>query len=198
MTGTTVGRLLRAGLFALLALPSVLHALEPQALPAAARQQVGVTLFYDPSYRRLAYPGGDVPKLFGVCTDVVIRALRLQGLDLQQAVHLDMREHFAAYPKQWGLRKPDANIDHRRVPNLMTYFSRRGWALQPSQSPEAYRAGDIVTWDLGRGVTHIGILSDRQTVVGVPLVLHNIGFGARENDILFNYPILGHYRLPSP
>ncbi|HLD66344.1 MAG TPA: DUF1287 domain-containing protein, partial [Pseudomonas sp.] len=110
----------------MLLVPAMASALEPQLLVAAAREQVGVTLSYDPAYRRLAYPGGDVPLATGVCTDVLIRALRAQGLDLQVAVHQDMRQHFAVYPKAWGLKRPDANIDHRRVPNLMTYFSRRG------------------------------------------------------------------------
>ncbi|MVW75667.1 DUF1287 domain-containing protein [Pseudomonas xionganensis] len=172
-------------------------ALQPEALVNAARQQVGVTTGYDPAYRRLSYPGGDVPLNTGVCTDVVIRALRQQGLDLQQAVHQDMRAHFSLYPQNWGLSRPDANIDHRRVPNLMTWFKRQGWALVPSQDAERYRPGDIVTWDLGGGLTHIGIISDRHTSSGVPLVLHNIGQGAQEEDILFGFRITGHYRVPA-
>lgn len=171
-------------------------AIEPQALVQAAREQVGVTLSYDPTYRQLDYPGGDVPLTTGVCTDVLIRALRHQGLDLQEALHRDMRAHFAEYPRHWGLRRPDANIDHRRVPNLMTYFRRQGWALPPSQVAGGYRAGDIVAWDLGGGLTHIGILSDRRAAGGEPLVLHNIGRGAQEEDILFRFRIIGHYRLP--
>lgn len=170
------------------------QAIEADKLVLAAREQVGVTLGYDPTYRRLSYPGGDVPLATGVCTDVVIRALRQQGLDLQEAVHRDMRAHFALYPKNWGLSRPDSNIDHRRVPNLMTWFQRQGWALPISQDASAYRAGDIVTWDLGRGLTHIGILSDRQGPGGAPLALHNIGRGAQEEDILFAYRIIGHYR----
>jgi uncharacterized protein len=172
-------------------------ALQPEALVSAARQQVGVTTGYDPAYRRLSYPGGDVPLATGVCTDVVIRALRQQGLDLQQAVHQDMRAHFRLYPQNWGLSRPDANIDHRRVPNLMTWFKRQGWALVPSQDAERYSPGDIVTWDLGGGLTHIGIISDRRTSSGVPLVLHNIGQGAQEEDILFSFRITGHYRVPA-
>nr|WP_298137751.1 DUF1287 domain-containing protein [uncultured Pseudomonas sp.] len=171
-------------------------ALQPEALVLAAREQVGVTLSYDPAYRRLSYPGGDVPLSGGVCTDVLIRALRQQGLDLQEAVHRDMRAHFDLYPKHWGLSRPDSNIDHRRVPNLMTWFKRQGWALPLSQDAGAYRPGDIVTWDLGRGLTHIGIVSDRRADSGVPLVLHNIGRGTREEDILFGFSITGHYRLP--
>ena len=164
-------------------------------LVQAARSQVGVTLGYDPVYRRLDYPGGDVPLATGVCTDVLIRALRQQGLDLQKSVHEDMRAHFSAYPRNWGLQRPDSNIDHRRVPNLMTWFKRQGMALKVSDKPADYRAGDIVTWDLGRGLTHIGIVSDRNSPAGVPLVLHNIGRGTQEEDILFGFAITGHYRF---
>ena len=173
------------------------QAIEPDKLVLAAREQVGITLGYDPAYRRLAYPAGDVPLATGVCTDVVIRALRQQGLDLQEAVHRDIRGNFAAYPKNWGLRGPDTNIDHRRVPNLMTWFTRQGWALPITREAGAYRAGDIVAWDLGGGLTHIGILSDRRSASGVPLVLHNIGRGTQEEDILFAYRVIGHYRYVS-
>lgn len=176
-------------------------ALQADVLVTAAREQVGVTLSYDPAYRRLSYPNGDVPLNTGVCTDVVIRALREQGLDLQQAVHQDMRANFRAnfrlYPKNWALSRPDSNIDHRRVPNLMTWFKRQGWALPLGQDAERYRPGDIVTWDLGGGLTHIGIISDRQAGSGVPLVLHNIGRGTQEEDILFSFKITGHYRIPA-
>ena len=172
-------------------------ALQPDALVSAAREQVGVTLGYDPAYRRLSYPNGDVPLTTGVCTDVVIRALRQQGLDLQQAVNQDMRANFRLYPKNWGLSRPDSNIDHRRVPNLMTWFKRQDWALPLGQDAERYRPGDIVTWDLGGGLTHIGIISDRQAASGVPLVLHNIGRGTQEEDILFSFKITGHYRIPA-
>lgn len=164
-------------------------------LVEAARTQVGVTLGYDPAYRRIAYPGGDVPLATGVCTDVVIRALRAQGLDLQQRVHEDMRRHFSAYPRHWGLKRPDPNIDHRRVPNLMTWFDRQGLSLKVGQAAADYQPGDIVTWDLGRGLQHIGIISDRLSREGTPLALHNIGQGTREEDILFRWPILGHYRF---
>lgn len=164
-------------------------------LVEAARTQVGVTLGYDPAYRRIAYPGGDVPLATGVCTDVVIRALRAQGLDLQQRVHEDMRRHFSAYPRHWGLKRPDPNIDHRRVPNLMTWLDRQGLSLKVGQAAADYQPGDIVTWDLGRGLQHIGIISDRRSREGTPLALHNIGQGTREEDILFRWPILGHYRF---
>ncbi|MEG6659664.1 DUF1287 domain-containing protein, partial [Pseudomonas aeruginosa] len=119
--------------------------------------------------RQLDYPGGDVPLQTGVCTDVVVRALRGQGLDLQKAVHEDMRRHFAAYPQQWGMKGTDRNIDHRRVPNLMTWFGRQGLALAPSRDASAYRAGDIVAWRLDNGLLHIGVLSDRR-LEGRPLV----------------------------
>lgn len=185
-------RMLIALLLGLLAF--AVQAIEADRLVLDARQQVGVTLSYDPAYRRLSYPGGDVPMATGVCTDVVIRALRQQGLDLQEAVHRDMRVSFASYPKNWGLNRPDSNIDHRRVPNLMTWFKRQGWSLPVKQDAAAYQPGDIVTWDLGRGLTHIGIISDRQAPTATPLVLHNIGRGTQEEDILFAYRITGHYR----
>ncbi|NMY50584.1 DUF1287 domain-containing protein [Pseudomonas sp. WS 5011] len=172
-------------------------ALQADALVTAAREQVGVTLSYDPAYRRLSYPNGDAPLNTGVCTDVVIRALRAQGLDLQQAVHQDMRANFNLYPKNWGLSRPDSNIDHRRVPNLMTWFKRQGWSLPLGQDAERYRPGDIVTWDLGGGLTHIGIISDRQAGSDAPLVLHNIGRGTQEEDIFFSFKITGHYRIPA-
>jgi uncharacterized protein YijF (DUF1287 family) len=185
-------RIVSALLLGLLAF--AVQAIEADRLVLDARKQVGVTLSYDPAYRRLSYPGGDVPMATGVCTDVVIRALRQQGLDLQEAVHRDMRGNFSVYPKNWGLSRPDSNIDHRRVPNLMTWFTRQGWSLPVKQEAAAYQPGDIVTWDLGRGLTHIGIISDRQAPTATPLVLHNIGRGTQEEDLLFAYRITGHYR----
>ncbi|GAC1034910.1 DUF1287 domain-containing protein [Pseudomonas sp. No.21] len=182
-------------LYLLLASLGAEAAVDAGRLVDSARAQVGVTLSYDPVYRRIAYPGGDVPLATGVCTDVVIRALREQGLDLQKLVHEDMRSHFSAYPRNWGLKRPDPNIDHRRVPNLMTWFKRQGMALTPSDQAASYRPGDIVTWDLGRGLQHIGILSDRTSAEGAPLALHNIGRGTQEEDILFRYRIIGHYRI---
>lgn len=170
--------------------------IDPAKLVISARSQVGVTLGYDPSYRKIAYPGGDVPMSSGVCCDVVIRALRGQGLDLQKLVHEDMAQHFALYPKQWGLTQPDSNIDHRRVPNLMVYFKRQGWQETISAKTSDYQPGDIVTWNLRTqgSLPHIGIVSDRKNAAGVPLVIHNIGGGAREEDGLFAYTIIGHYR----
>ena len=159
-----------------------------------ARQQVGVTRSYDPSYRRLDYPGGDVPLETGVCTDVVIRALRGHKIDLQREVHEDMKRAFGQYPHHWGLKRPDPSVDHRRVPNLITFFTRRGWSVGPSKKAADFRPGDVVAWDLGGGVTHVGILSDARAAAGHALVIHNIGSGAKEEDILFRYAIIGHYR----
>lgn len=164
-------------------------------LVQAALEQVGVTLYYDPSYVKLAYPGGDVPPDRGVCTDVVVRALRRLGIDLQREVHEDMRSAFAAYPRRWGLTRPDRNIDHRRVPNLMTFFTRRGKARPPSNDGAAYEPGDIVAWSLPDGRPHIGILSDRPSGTASRwLAVHNIGAGAQVEDVLFQFRIIGHYR----
>jgi uncharacterized protein len=165
----------------------------------AAQAQIGVTLRYDPAYRPLRYPNGDVPPERGVCTDVIVRALRsARGIDLQKQVHEDIKANWDAYPHQrrWRLDKPDPNIDHRRVPNLMTYFRRAGYGRTPTRVPADYLPGDIVAWDLGRGILHIGIVSDLKTSAGTPLVVHNIGAGTREEDILFRHGIIGHYRLP--
>jgi uncharacterized protein len=160
----------------------------------AARGQIGVTVSYDPEYRVIDYPGGDVPKETGVCTDVVVRALREQGIDLQKEMHEDMKRAFSQYPKRWGLKKTDRNIDHRRVPNIMTFFRRKGWSVPITKKAEDYLPGDLVTWDLGGDLPHVGIVSDRKSAAGVPLVLHNIGRGTQEEDILFGYTITGHYR----
>lgn len=168
----------------------------PEKIVAAARAQIGVTLLYDPTYVLLSYPGGDVPMDRGVCTDVVIRSLR-QGLhlDLQVEVHEDMKAHFGAYPKEWGLSHPDKNIDHRRVPNLRIYFARHAIQLPASKETDKYRAGDIVTSLLPGNLPHIMVVSDRKSDSGTPLVIHNIGRGTQEEDSLFTYPLTGHYRL---
>jgi uncharacterized protein YijF (DUF1287 family) len=168
-----------------------------RALLDAAHAQVGVTRHYDGSYVRLAYPGGDVPADRGVCTDVVIRALRATGLDLQKAVHEDMRRDFAAYPALWGLRRPDRNIDHRRVPNLETWLRRAGHALPVSGRASDYQPGDLVTWRLPGGLPHIGVVSDRRARDGSGrlLVVHNIGAGTRVEDVLLAWPPHGHFRL---
>ncbi|MBE6418419.1 MAG: DUF1287 domain-containing protein [Akkermansiaceae bacterium] len=170
-------------------------------LPEAARRQIGITVDYDPSYVTLSYPGGDVAQESGVCTDVVIRAMRLLGLDLQKAVHEDMKRNFSAYPsrKIWGLKRPDKNIDHRRVPNLQTYFNRRGWSVAITQNPADYLPGDIVTCMLmGDSIPHMMIVSDRKNKEGVPLVIHNIGGGTQEEDELFSFTLTGHYRPKLP
>jgi hypothetical protein len=151
---------------------------------------------YDGSYFRISYPNGDVPAGKGVCTDVVIRAYRKMGVDLQKAVHEDMKADFSKYPNHWGLRKPDTNIDHRRVPNLMTFFARHGTVLEKSIEPKDYKPGDIVCWDLGRGLTHIGIVAKKKSPDGKRhLIVHNIGAGQVLQDCLFAYKIIGHYRF---
>lgn len=165
----------------------------PSPLVHAARRQVGVTVRYDPAYVRLAYPGGDVPPDRGVCTDVVVRALRAQGIDLQAEIHRDRAAHRAAYPQPHA--PLDRNIDHRRVPQQMAWFARQGWRVPIGSEARDYRAGDIVAWRLrGNGLLHIGIVSDRRDAHGVPLILHNIGAGTREEPLLFDHPIIGHYR----
>jgi len=150
---------------------------------------------YDPTYFRLNYPNGDVPSDRGVCTDVVIRAYRKFGIDLQKEVHEDMKAHFAKYPKIWGLSRPDKNIDHRRVPNLMTFFTRHGVVKQITAVAKDYLPGDIVCWNLGGTVTHIGIVSKKKSADGQRyLIVHNIGGGQVVEDCLFNFKIIGHYR----
>ncbi len=169
---------------------------EPSRLTSAARDQVGVTVTYDPAYVQLAFPGGDIPRDRGVCTDVVIRALRDGwGIDLQLAVNTDMKADFTAYPAFWGLDHPDRNIDHRRVPNLQTLLARIGADVALTEDPAPYLPGDIVTWMLPGNLPHIGIVSDQRAKDGTPLILHNIGAGAKEEDILFAYPMTGHYRI---
>jgi uncharacterized protein len=175
------------------------HATQPprqaEQVVAGAVEQTGYTRIYDPAYVQLAYPGGDPPPDRGVCSDVVVRAFRRAGVDLQKEVHEDMARNFGAYPKQWHLRSPDPNIDHRRVPNLMTYFTRRGKSLPISKRPEDYAPGDIVAWDLGNGVLHIGVVSDtRASDFRDYEIVHNIGAGARREDVLFSWTIIGHYR----
>ncbi|MEZ4987790.1 MAG: DUF1287 domain-containing protein [Saprospiraceae bacterium] len=150
---------------------------------------------YDPSYFQLDYPNGDVPADKGVCTDVVIRAYRKLGIDLQREVHEDMSAAFHAYPKNWGLSRPDKNIDHRRVPNLMVFFERHGTSLSVTRNSPDYKPGDIVCWNLGGGITHIGIVSNKKSSIGErPLIIHNIGSGQVLEDMLFDYKIIGHYR----
>ncbi len=165
-----------------------------EQLAEAAMQRTELEVSYDPSYYAIKFPGGDVPADRGVCTDVVIRSYRKLGIDLQKLVHLDIKLNFSRYPNLWGLDGPDPNIDHRRVPNLMTYFSRHGQVLSKSIAPADYHPGDLVAWDLGSGIKHIGIVSSENSEQGTPLIVHNIGQGPVAEDILFNYPIIGHYR----
>jgi uncharacterized protein YijF (DUF1287 family) len=181
----------------LLLSPSVSMAEEPaldlRHIIQSAYDQVGVTLYYDPAYTVIPFPGGDVPMVRGVCTDVIIRAFRSVGVDLQQLVNQDMHKAFAAYPRNWGLSRPDPNIDHRRVQNLAVFFARQGQALPLSKEAPDYRAGDIVAWRLPDGRPHIGLVSDRIDD-GRPLIVHNIGAGAKVEDVLFAFTITGHYR----
>ncbi|MES2666725.1 MAG: DUF1287 domain-containing protein [Pseudomonadota bacterium] len=171
-------------------------AIAPSRLAQAAQDQIGVTTTYDPAYVGLDFPGGDVPLDRGVCTDLVIRALRdAYGIDLQLAVNRDMTADFAAYPPLWGLTKPDRNIDHRRVPNIATLLTHVGAGLPLTADPTPYLPGDLVTWALPGNLPHMGMVSQARSADGTPLILHNMGPGAREEDILFAYPITGHYRI---
>jgi len=164
-------------------------------LVAAALERTTHRVRYDGSYRRIPYPGGDVPDDTGVCTDVVIRAYRAAGIDLQREVHEDMKAAFEVYPRQWGLSRPDPNIDHRRVPNLQVFFTRHGTALPVSDDAGDYRPGDLVTWMLPGNLPHIGIVVTERSPDGErPMIVHNIGRGPRLEDTLFAFPITGHFR----
>jgi len=166
-----------------------------KTLSEAAIERTKEHIIYDPTYFSIPYPNGDIPKGKGVCTDVVIRAYRSLGIDLQQLVHEDMLKHFNLYPQNWGLTATDKNIDHRRVPNLMTYFSRFGKSLAKSTNPNEYNPGDIVAWDLGGGITHIGIVVNKKSPDNKRYqIVHNIGAGPQLEDVLFNWKIIGHYR----
>lgn len=158
-----------------------------------AHKQVGVTVLYDAAYVSLPFPGGDVPMDRGVCTDVIVRAYRTVGVDLQLLVNRDMRKAFSAYPRAWGLSKPDANIDHRRVLNLGVFFTRHGQSLPVTAVASDYKPGDVVAWRLPDGRPHMGLVSDR-VENGTPLMVHNIGAGARVENVLFTLTIIGHYR----
>ena len=166
-----------------------------QTLIRAAIAQTVHPVTYDGSYRRIGYPGGDVPAHIGVCTDLIVRAYRAVGVDLQVRVHEDMTAAFASYPHAWGLARPDSNIDHRRVPNLQTYFRRRGAQQLVTDDAAAYVAGDLVTWMLPGNVPHIGLVTDQRSLDGKrPLMAHNIGRGPEIEDMLFAFPVTGHYR----
>jgi hypothetical protein len=158
-------------------------------------EQESYTLNYDPAYVKLDYPGGDVPLDRGVCADVVVRAFRKAGMDLQKEVHEDMKASFAAYPKNWGATRPDRNIDHRRVANLMTFFERKGKAVTVSKQAEDYRPGDVVAWELDSGRLHIGLVTDVKIAnTERYAMVHNIAAGAQIEDVLFAWRIIGHYR----
>jgi uncharacterized protein len=189
MLGAFAGTILPGGTWAQQRRPATL-------LIAAARQQIGVTLAYDPAYSRLAFPGGDVARSKGVCTDVVIRAYRdALGIDLQSLVNEDMRRSFGTYPKRWGLKTTDRNIDHRRVPNLQNFLGRQGASRPVTLVAADWHPGDIFTSLVGGTLPHIGIVSDRTSFLGRPLIIHNIGRGTREEDSLFDHKLTGHYRF---
>jgi uncharacterized protein YijF (DUF1287 family) len=165
-------------------------------LAKEARKLTNDQVTYDPQYFKIAYPNGDVPANKGVCTDVIIRAYRKMGIDLQRLVHEDMKAHFGLYPKNWGLKSTDKNIDHRRVPNLMVFFERKGQKLSISSKAEDYKPGDIVCWNLGGGITHIGIVSNQLSEDKKRYkIIHNVGAGQVLEDFIFNYKIIGHYRF---
>lgn len=192
-----VSTFLIATLACLLIIPNASHA-DPdfgQKLSKAALERTIHSVRYDGSYKAISYPNGDVPGDTGVCTDVVIRSYRVLGIDLQKRVHEEMKAHFSAFPNQWGLKRTDANIDHRRVPNLQVFFSRKGKSLKVTHSPKDYQSGDIVTWLLDNNLPHIGIVVDQRSADGKrPLIVHNIGTGPKLEDRLFAFQITGHYR----
>jgi uncharacterized protein len=165
-------------------------------LADAAMQRTSKDVTYSGKYYSIKYPNGDVPSHIGVCTDVIIRSYRTLGIDLQQLIHEDMKRSFKHYPSKriWGLTRTDRNIDHRRVPNMQTFFTRHGQSLNVTQNKNDYTPGDIVTWMLPGNLPHIGIVSKRVSLKGVPLVIHNIGRGPKIENLLFDYKITGHYR----
>lgn len=176
---------------------AVSHADFTRRLVAAAIERTHHSVRYVSDYVRIPFPGGDVPADTGVCTDEIIRSYRAVGVDLQKEVHEDMVRNFNVYPHKWQ-QHPDTNIDHRRVPNLMVFFSRKGTALPMTRRPGDYSPGDIVAWDLGGGITHIGIVVDRKGTSGNYMVVHNIGRGPQMEDVLFDWKIIGHYRYFGP
>jgi len=195
----------RAAFSGLLAFPLVPSVAGERLIPwetsliMAAREQIGITLSYDPAYVSLEYPNGDVPRARGVCTDVLVRAYRdAFEFDLQSAVHRDMTAAFSAYPKIWGLTRPDRNIDHRRVPNLETYFRRHGTQLPVPDELADWQAGDIYTMRLNGRLPHVGIVSDKMTPIGHRYVIHNIGAGTAEDDILGMFDDEQRFRFEPP
>ena len=172
------------------------HAHSQPDLVSAAQDRLKASVQYDASYAALDYPGGDVARDKGVCSDVIIRSYRAAfGFDFQKAVHEDMRNDFSAYPNRWGLKRPDKNIDHRRVPNLETFLKRQGATRPLSQKASDYETGDIVTFRLGGSLPHIGIVSNKRSREGTPLIIHNIGAGPQEEDVLWAYQLYAHFRF---
>ncbi|GAA4076998.1 DUF1287 domain-containing protein [Flavobacterium cheonanense] len=166
-----------------------------EKLSNAAISIIDENVVYTPNYVSLKYPNGDVPAKTGVCSDVVIRAYRKLGIDLQKEVHEDMKANFSKYPTKWGLKKTDTNIDHRRVPNLEVFFERKGKKLEVSNNPNDYKTGEIVTWMINGKLPHIGIVTNKKSSDGKrPLLVHNIGGGQVLEDCLFSYDIVGHYK----
>lgn len=163
-------------------------------LSEAAISIIDPSIAYDPTYYKLTYPNGDIPSNKGVCTDVIIRSYRKLGIDLQKKVHEDMVKNFSIYPKKWGLKKPDTNIDHRRVPNLEVFFTRSGKKLKISQNKNDYKTGEIITWMINGKLPHIGIITHKKSSNGNPLIVHNVGGGQVLEDCLFNYAIVGHFK----
>jgi len=193
--GVPEGRALLGQLIVQVEPPVDTASAEAHRFASAAEEQVGVTVSYNAAYVQLQYPGGDVPAETGVCTDVVVRAMREMGIDLQVEVHEDMAGAFGEYPRTWRLTEPDPNIDHRRVPNLQVYFERRGQSLPVTSIAADYQPGDIVTWKMPGGSPHVGIVSERQARgEGRFAIVHNAGRGTRVDDVLFAYEITGHYR----
>ncbi len=170
---------------------------EIRKLLESANEQINLTKTYDPAYVVIPYPNGDIPIEKGDCTDVVIRAFRAAGVDLQKEVHEDMAANFSAYPSKWGLPSPDKNIDHRRVPNLQTFIMRMGKSLPITDKGGEYLPGDVVSWDLdGQGMTHIGIVSNIYSKSTKRyLIIHNIGGGTVSEDRIFDWKITGHFRF---
>jgi uncharacterized protein len=177
--------------------PQIVSAATTDDLIKAALERTTHSITYDGTYHPIKYPGGDVPSNIGVCTDVVIRSYRKLGIDLQQLVNEDMKSNFSKYPSKriWGLNQPDSNIDHRRVPNLQTFFTRNGKSLPVTQDVKDYVPGDLVTWMLPGNFPHIGIVTDKYSQnSGNPMIVHNIGRGPELDDVLFRFPITGHYK----
>lgn len=165
-----------------------------EKLSNAAISIIDENVVYTPNYVSLKYPNGDVPAKTGVCSDVVIRAYRKLGIDLQKEVHEDMKANFSKYPTKWGLKKTDTNIDHRRVPNLEVFFERKGKKLEVSDNPNDYKTGEIVTWMINGKLPHIGIITHKKSIDGNPMIVHNVGSGQVAEDCLFSWEIVGHFK----